>query len=82
MEAGEAAGPGDPPRARGITNIFISASSDASALVCAFRSVTLISAGHSLLQAGQHYYAAKMVAFNWKHLLQQKCTREKELKKN
>lgn len=39
---------------------------DASALVCAFRSVTLVSAGHSLLQDGQHYYAAKMVAFNWK----------------
>ncbi|NWX10408.1 SI11A protein, partial [Caloenas nicobarica] len=41
---------------------------DASALVSAFRSVTLVSAGHSLLQDGRHYYAAKMVAFNWKAL--------------
>ncbi|NXJ32425.1 SI11A protein, partial [Ciconia maguari] len=41
---------------------------DAPALVCAFRSVTLIGAGHSLLRDRQYHHAAKMVAFNWKAL--------------
>ncbi|NXI57121.1 SI11A protein, partial [Chloroceryle aenea] len=41
---------------------------DAAAPVCAFRSVTLISAGCSLLQDGPYHRAAKMVAFNWKAL--------------
>ncbi|NXN10643.1 SI11A protein, partial [Indicator maculatus] len=41
---------------------------DVPALVCAFRSVTLFSAGHSLLQDRQYQHTAKMVAFNWKAL--------------
>ncbi|NXD76921.1 SI11A protein, partial [Halcyon senegalensis] len=41
---------------------------DAAALVCAFRSVTLISAGRSLLQDRPYHRAANMVAFNWKAL--------------
>ncbi|NXU22828.1 SI11A protein, partial [Thalassarche chlororhynchos] len=41
---------------------------DASALVCVFRSVTLVGAGRSLLRHGQYHHAAKMVAFNWKAL--------------
>ncbi|NXN45897.1 SI11A protein, partial [Rhinoptilus africanus] len=41
---------------------------DASALVCAFRSVTLTGAGHILLWDRQHQHTAKMVAFNWKAL--------------
>ncbi|KAM6098939.1 small integral membrane protein 11 [Theristicus caerulescens] len=42
--------------------------SDAPAPVCAFRSVTLIGAGCSLLWDGQYHHTAKMVAFNWKAL--------------
>ncbi|NXY41441.1 SI11A protein, partial [Ceuthmochares aereus] len=41
---------------------------DASALVHAFRSVTLISGGLSWLWDKQYHHAAKMVAFNWKAL--------------
>ncbi|NWT42235.1 SI11A protein, partial [Chroicocephalus maculipennis] len=40
---------------------------DASALVCAFRSVTLIGAEPIPLRDRQHH-TAKMVAFNWKAL--------------
>ncbi|NXS51263.1 SI11A protein, partial [Brachypteracias leptosomus] len=43
-------------------------SQDAPVPVCAFRIVTLIGAGCSLLQDGQNRHAAKMVAFNWKAL--------------
>ncbi|NXW96540.1 SI11A protein, partial [Larus smithsonianus] len=41
---------------------------DASALVCAFRSVTLIGAEPIPLRDRQHHHTAKMVAFNWKAL--------------
>ncbi|NWU64297.1 SI11A protein, partial [Pterocles burchelli] len=41
---------------------------DAPALVCTFRSVTLVSAGCSLLRDGRYHHVAKMVAFNWKAL--------------
>ncbi|NXJ61926.1 SI11A protein, partial [Rostratula benghalensis] len=41
---------------------------DASALVCAFRSVTLVGVGHSLLWDRQYHHTTKMVAFNWKAL--------------
>ncbi|XP_031468361.1 small integral membrane protein 11A, partial [Phasianus colchicus] len=54
--------------AEGIVNISIAASADASALDCAFRSVTLIGAGHSLLQNRHYQPSAKMVAFNLKAL--------------
>ncbi|XP_029875799.1 small integral membrane protein 11A isoform X2 [Aquila chrysaetos chrysaetos] len=47
---------------------FSVATPDAPALVCAFRSVTLIGARCSLLQDGQYHHTAKMVAFNWKAL--------------
>ncbi|XP_048815824.1 small integral membrane protein 11 isoform X1 [Lagopus muta] len=39
---------------------------DASVLDCAFRSVTLVSAGHSLLQNRHYRPSVKMVAFNLK----------------
>ncbi|NWH56613.1 SI11A protein, partial [Geococcyx californianus] len=41
---------------------------DASAPVCAFRSVTLISSGLSWLRDEQYHHTAEMVAFNWKAL--------------
>ncbi|NWQ97751.1 SI11A protein, partial [Burhinus bistriatus] len=41
---------------------------DPSALVCAFRSVTLVGAGCSLPRDRQYHHTAKMVAFNWKAL--------------
>ncbi|NWR70228.1 SI11A protein, partial [Centropus unirufus] len=41
---------------------------DAFAPVCAFRSVTLLSAGLSWLQDEPYHHSAKMVAFNWKAL--------------
>ncbi|NXN96495.1 SI11A protein, partial [Rhinopomastus cyanomelas] len=41
---------------------------DAPAPICAFRSVTLINSGHSLLWDEGYHCAAKMVAFNWKAL--------------
>ncbi|NWS58333.1 SI11A protein, partial [Chunga burmeisteri] len=41
---------------------------DVPAPVRAFRSVTLVGSGCSLLQDRQYHYAARMVAFNWKAL--------------
>ncbi|NWU94341.1 SI11A protein, partial [Upupa epops] len=41
---------------------------DVPAPICAFRSVTLISSGHSLLRDEGYHRSAKMVAFNWKAL--------------
>ncbi|XP_042722621.1 small integral membrane protein 11A isoform X1 [Lagopus leucura] len=41
---------------------------DASVLDCAFRSVTLVGAGHSLLQNRHYRPSVKMVAFNLKAL--------------
>ncbi|XP_019467537.1 small integral membrane protein 11A [Meleagris gallopavo] len=51
-----------------IVSISIAASADASVPDCAFRSVTLVGAGHSLLQKRHYQPSAKMVAFNLKAL--------------
>lgn len=54
--------------ARGIVIISVAALADASAPDCAFRSVTLVGAGCSLLQDRHYQPSAKMVAFNLKAL--------------